>query len=229
MAVTPIAINLNLNKRLPTGRPLSLDEGDENWDKIEVVLVDLVNQINISIGDAFTELIPNNSGIMMSDGIILGTGRLTGTTDWFLCDGQTQNGILTPNLLNLMIVGSGDEFNVGDTGGIDQAPDHFHSDPPSGFHAITVSESPSHDHPLDKNGLPAVFFNNFVQEAGKKANPSFSFAGSAPQTSNVTGTSGSGVSHQHPSGGNTGNAGAHDNKPRYFSLAFIKYCPGVAP
>lgn len=225
--VTTIAINLNLNKRLPTGRPLTLDEGDENWEKLELAFVDLVNQLNIAFGDIITELIPNNSGIMFSDGIILSGGRLSGTTDWFICDGQTQNGIITPDLRDFNIKCAGGIYNVGASGGADAIGDHFHSDPPSGFHAVTGAELPSHTHPLDKNGLPAVFYNSFVQEAGKKGNPSYSFQGNVPSTSFITGNTGGGSSHQHPSGGNTGDAGAHDNRSQWYSLVAIKYCPGI--
>jgi len=220
MAFTPIIINLNLNKRLPTGRPLTLEEGDENWDKLELAFADLVNQLNISLGDAFSELIPNNSGIMFSDGIVLGSGRLTGTTDWFICDGQTQNGIVTPDLRNLMIVGSGDEFNTGDNGGIDQAPDHSHTDPESGFHGLTADENGTHDHPLKTT--ENIYTEPLSGESGGDSFPTAPIAGGVK-----TGTSGLGTPHTHPTGGQTSDDGAHDNKPRYYALVPIKYCPGI--
>jgi len=217
-----IAINLNFNKRLPTGRPLTLDEGDENWDKLEVAFADLVNQINISIGDLSAELIPNNTGIMFSDGIILGSGRLTGTTNWYICDGGTYNGIPTPDLRNLMIVGSGDEYNTGFTGGIDEAPDHPHSlSGTTGGHALTKNEGPEHNHG-DSWGNKVRTQTNSA--AGTNDN---SISGGGQVGLEDLEPSGSGDPHTHPQGGTAAAGGGHDNKPRCYSLAVIKYCPGV--
>jgi len=53
---------------------------------------------------------------------------------WALCDGQTHNGVATPDLRNRFIVGAGSEYNLSDTGGekthtltIDEMPNHGHS------------------------------------------------------------------------------------------------------
>jgi hypothetical protein len=228
MALQEIILNLNLHKRLTEndglGRPLTLDEGDENWDKLDVAIQDLVAQLNLQFDDATTEIMPKGKGIIATDGVIDGDGRLAGSKYWYICDGNIHNTIDTPNLLNRMVVGSGDEFNTGDFGGIDQAPDHQHVDPQSGAHALLVGEMPSHKHPLSKNGKPAVFWDGFVQEAGKKANPSYAFNGSPPETGTETGDEGGNQPHIHPSGGLTSSAGGHDNKPRYYALAWIKYC-----
>lgn len=67
-----------------------------------------MNTFNTKLGGALTELVP--SGII---------AMWSGTVDaipkgWVLCDG-TNN---TPNLRNRFIVGAGDEYNVGDVGGV---------------------------------------------------------------------------------------------------------------
>lgn len=54
---------------------------------------------------------------------------------WYLCNGQ--NG--TPDLRNRFIVGSGDEYSIGDTGGEKE-------------HILTIDEMPSHNHSFTKYG-----------------------------------------------------------------------------
>ncbi len=52
---------------------------------------------------------------------------------WALCNGQTANGVRTPDLRNKFIVGAGDEYAIGDKGG-------------EKTHKLTIQEMPSHRH-----------------------------------------------------------------------------------
>jgi microcystin-dependent protein len=62
---------------------------------------------------------------------------------WVLCDGN--NG--TPDLENRFVVGAGDNYSVGATGG-------------SNTHTLTESEMPSHNHSFDGNVLTSKFNND---------------------------------------------------------------------
>jgi hypothetical protein len=288
MARFPITYRLKLNKRLALSRPLTCEEGDENWCNLERELQRIITQVNVALTEAVGELVPKASGIIATDGTILPSGLLDGTQFYYLCDGLVHNGIPTPDMRNRNILGAdsdeltktfveGDfltagvqyevtpagvgqdysdfggpvlavggelfkatfnalleagmeledtpEFLVGDSGGLDQALDHVHVDPDSGAVGLSVPQLPVHNHPTLKNGKPLVYGSGFVQEAGKKGNPSYMFTNIPPETEDETQTNGSaGASHDHPSGGDTGLAGAHDNKPRYYALAWVKYC-----
>jgi len=213
-----ITLNINLNKRIETGRPLTHDEVDENWELIEQALLDLANAINIELDDILTEVMPKGSGIIATDGVILPSGKLAGTKFWFICDGQTQNTIVTPDMRNRMVIGSGDEFLTGDTGGLDQVVDHSHTDPTTGGHGLTALENGLHDHDVVSGGQN-LYTEPLSGESGGDSFPTQPVGGALK-----TGTSGTGALHDHPGGGQTSDDGAHDNKPRYFALAWIKYC-----
>lgn len=207
-----ININLNLHKRLELSRPLTLAEGDDNWTKIEAIFLELESELNLALDGILTEIMPKGTSIIMSDGVILPSGLLSGTEFWYLCNGNTYNTIDTPNLLNRMIIGSGDDLDLGDTGGSDTVDDHDHTTPESGAHALTEPEMPIHDHVIENNGGAEA-----DEGAGGTHSP-------VNGTDGVSGPAGGGQSHKHPSGGNTGMGGGHDNRSQYYSLAFIKYC-----
>lgn len=76
-------------------------------------------------------------------------------------------------------------------------------------HTLSAPEIPSHTHSLGANGKPAVFWDNFVQEAGGDGNPSYSFNQSVPETSTAT-------------GGVIGGDGPHNNLPPFYGVYFIK-------
>ena len=164
--------------------------------------------------------------------------QLAATTDlWFLADGGTYNGYTTRDLRNRFIVGAGDQYAVGDTGGIENAPTHTHTIAGStAGHTLTGSQSgiKSHFHyaarvanqsqtNLDTN--PEQFIpsrNNIGNELSYLLGSTTSgqFAG---RTSEV----GEAASEAHSHGAGSLNAesgGAHDNRPPYYSLAYITFC-----
>lgn len=94
-------------------------------------------------------MIDKESDIQMFDADGLGTSCWEG---WAFCNGQTfttaDGNFTTTNLLNKFVVGAGDDYEVGDTGGAntvtlteDQMPTHAH----------TVND-PGHDHTVTDNG-----------------------------------------------------------------------------
>ena len=73
-------------------------------------------------------------GTVPVGGIILWSGTADDVPDgWALCNGQTKNGLATPNLCDKFVVGAGGEYKPKDTGGSkevtltsDQMPAHTH-------------------------------------------------------------------------------------------------------
>ena len=156
--------------------------------------------------------------LVPSGGIIMWSGAIGAIpSGWYLCDGT--NG--TPNLQNRFVVGAGDSYAVGDTGGADsvtlsstQIPSHTHS------FSGTTSSNGSHNH-------GAGFAYDVSAEAmyGTKSGPSVSRSNnSAVETKSgqvVTETAGA---HTHTISGTTGAAGSgasHENRPPYYALAYI--------
>lgn len=130
---------------------------------------------------------------------------------WALCDGT--NG--TPNLLNRFIVGAGDSYAVGDTGGADNV-------------TLTTAQIPSHTHTgvTNTTGAHTHVVNNTA--GGVKTPPDSSGSSSIPSEGswgfykyNNTTTTSSG-SHFHTfTTEPTGDGEAHENRPPYYALAYI--------
>lgn len=156
-------------------------------------------------------------------GIIMWSGAVSSIpTGWGLCDGTvyTYSGVSTqsPNLTDRFIVGAGNDYDVGDTGGANsvtlttsQMPSHSHS---SGslatntagehIHQIYANNRGSYGSQLDGLGAFRDDAERLLEDWADTIRP----AGSHSHTiSGSTGSSGSG--------------GAHENRPPYYALAFI--------
>ena len=159
----------------------------------------------------------NSTGVMsfsapsafVSGMIILWSGN-TGNipTGFVLCNGS--NG--TPDLRNRFIVGAGDVYSPGATGGLNeveisqaQLPGHNHS-----FSATTGSDSHSH-----------TYVGALWPSSGPEQNQS---GGPEDRTNfNYQRTTAS-DSHSHSVSGTTGNTGSgqgHENRPPYYALCYI--------
>ncbi|MFD2566064.1 hypothetical protein [Pseudotenacibaculum haliotis] len=146
---------------------------------------------------------------------------------WALCDGT--NG--TPNLTNRFIVGSGDEYNIGDMGGskevaitIAQLPPHNHDGTTQngGIHKHTgttyAAGSHSHSVPAESN-LPGTS-THFSIQGNDRARQQGTAAGSHTHTLNMDDAG----DHNHDfTTNNKGNGEAHENRPPYYALAFIMF------
>lgn len=142
---------------------------------------------------------------------------------WLLCDGNNN----TPDLRDRFIVGAGNNYSVGATGG-------------EATHTLTTDEIPSHTHSINLSGLKAAssgaHTHNVYYEDSKHmygANyifyPGDGSAGSALNWSTDDTTSmfaeESGM-HTHEITGsasiaNTGSGFSHENRPPYYALCFI--------
>lgn len=140
---------------------------------------------------------------LVLNGIYLWGGEFANIPEnFYLCDGMNN----TPNLVGSQLVGAGNAYSPGSTGGIETIT-------PSGTvtiggHALTINEIPSHNHSyIDKynvvnsnyNGQGPYHIQNF--------------------TSNMD-NAGSGQAHGHT--GSTLNGVAYEKSGSYIRLPFIK-------
>lgn len=153
--------------------------------------------------------IPNNS--ITEDKIVTGLGLVpsglicmwsgsTVPTGWYLCDGT--NG--TPDLRDRFVVGAGNEYSIGDTGGEKN-------------HILTESEMPSHTHKLHINNTNFAYYSTESDTEilgtssgdAKLVRPKRSSSYYSQEYSMDAITQA------------TGDGSAHENRPPYYALAFI--------
>lgn len=187
-----------------------------------------------TLGQAFDDVGPKVGDIKIWHGLVANISTVHGP-GWQLADGT--NG--TADLRDRFVVGAGDQYAPGDTGGaatvvlaVDEMPVHNHAvtDPGHG-HAVT---DPKHAHTITDPGHQ----HDYVRYAGTSSGSSPS-GGSGQQalfTDAMTSTVGTnvtinlaptGISVQGaPTGITVQDAGAgaaHENMPPYYALAFIEY------
>ena len=152
--------------------------------------------------------------IIMWSGTIDGNGNPvvggTSNTNWYICDGTYG----TPDLRDRFIVGSGDSYAIGATGGlamvtldISQMPRHRHH-----YSGITASAG-GHRHTYDDR-------YSYGSEA---VGTGFWYAREDSSTTASRTTSWAGA-HSHSYSGYTnyqGQNAAHENRPPYYALAYI--------
>ena len=143
-------------------------------------------------------------------GIIMWSGSVLNIpTGWALCDG-TDN---TPNLQDRFVVGAGQTYAVGDTGG-------------ANWVALSIANMPAHNHSASSTSTSTV------TDPGH----SHSFAGVQPSSGSgtssrtsvpvtkTTAPSTTGITVSTSTSTTIGNAGsgtAHENRPPYYALAYI--------
>lgn len=76
-------------------------------------------------------------------------------------------------------------------------------------HTLTADELPAHTHLLDAQGMPAVFWNVFNQEAGPDTSPTTRGFSNTPYTSTTTGN-------------NTTTGSGHENRPPLITAFCLK-------
>ena len=138
---------------------------------------------------------PTSAPAIPSGGIILWSGS-TGSvpSGWYLCDGT--NG--TPDLRNSFIVGAGNTYAVGATGGTADAIVVSHT------HTATVTD-PGHSHTL-----------NVTDQLGGGGGGGDANSGPVHPSTN-TSTTGISVTNS-----TTGVSGTNQNLPPYYALAYIQ-------
>lgn len=117
---------------------------------------------------------------------------------WVLCDGRND----TPDLRNRFIVGAGDNYNIGVTGGEDK-------------HALTVEEMPRHKHSSD--GIYKYF--------AAKASSIFktSVADLDNNTTNDTELALAKINFDEAEERVKGGGTEHENRPPFYALAYIMF------
>jgi microcystin-dependent protein len=151
---------------------------------------------------------------------------------WLLCDGTNS----TPDLRDRFLVGAGNTYAVGATGGANtvalstsELPSHTHT------FSATTGAAGSHSHGVNDPGHGHTFTTYIKSGAGFSPGPaSYGMVAGTSDYSSVSaqGTSGSGTGisiaavgdHTHSvSGttGSTGGGGSHENRPPYYALCFI--------
>lgn len=134
---------------------------------------------------------------------------------WHLCDGT--NG--TPDLRNRFIVGAGNSYAPGNTGGaLSYTPavtvNAAGTGVQVGYHTLTVGEMPSHSHTL------LIYAGG--ESAGGRCE---AYGGRAYIQGDTCLPTGGNQGHNHPIADNghahTASASAVDSRPPYYALAFI--------
>lgn len=172
-------------------------------EKDLTVLNEQLRRKDRSINDNTSDIATNASDIATntpSGIIVLWSGAISNIpTGWVICDGN--NG--TPDLTDRFIIhadaDSGGTNDVGDTGG-----EHSHT--------LTEAELPSHNHGL---GNHTHTFSKVSEGIQGNSNNYVTHATTYGSVSSQTTSAAS---------GNTDNAGsgsAHENRPKYYALAYI--------
>lgn len=131
-------------------------------------------------------------------------------SNWKLCDGTAG----TPDLRGRFIVGAGDSYSQGDTGGANEV-------------ALTAANMPAHVH-----GSGSLSTSSAGAHTHSMTYRNLSNASGVSQTYvNLSSSSGSGNAgidaagaHTHSISGNTSSVGSgleHENRPPYYALAYI--------
>ena len=174
--------------------------------------------------------------------ILLWSGAANAIPSGFvLCDGNNS----TPDLRNRFVVGAGNSYSVGASGGVNtvtlgtsEIPAHSHStdnhshsfDAGNHTHSFSGSGSSSHSHSFNYQlGSPPYHSNaNMVtRHPMKRSYTELSQnTGNATVSLTVSGNTGNGAvsgntGNANPSTNNTGGGSAHENRPPYYALCYI--------
>jgi microcystin-dependent protein len=232
----------NYVNQLNSAYPAATDgvkEGDDHIRLVKKVLKDTFPNLDAAVTKTATQLNyePREmpiGGIIMWSGVI---GSLP--TNYVLCNGQTvarsdgAGNITTPDLRNRFIVGAGDTYSIGNTGGANEV-------------TLTTAQIPAHTHSITASGSTgaAGAHNHSVYDPGHSHSVALAAsdrtgAGTGailgPAVTTIypgTTAAGTGISlygvgdHTHSlsisvSAANTGGGTSHENRPPYFALAYI--------
>jgi microcystin-dependent protein len=147
-------------------------------------------------------------GYVPQGGIILWSGSVASIpSGWFLCNGS--NG--TPDLRNRFVVGAGDSYAVGATGGADSV-------------TLDASQIPGHTHTFSGSTNTTGAHTHTVPNGNSGGGSTVILNGNARSNDANTPTSSAG-DHSHTFSGTTASTGggnSHENRPPYYALAFIQ-------
>ena len=167
---------------------------------------DVIVSGNITLGGTVTGFTPIG-GIIMWSGSLTANSP-TGYTNWKLCDGSTYGSITTPNLKSRFIVGydpAVTAYNtIGKNGGSESV-------------TLSVAEIPSHSHVINIHDPGHHHkYTTFHEEPGGSGSEEKADADDTYQTQTTQSQTGiTATSNQ------TGGGGSHENRPPYYTLAYI--------
>ena len=148
-----------------------------------------------------TNVVATGTGAFQSGMIIAWSGAVSDIpTGFVLCDGNNS----TPDLRDRFIIGAGNNFNPGNTGG---------------NNSVTLSEAnlPSHQHYVVSNSLGGQNRTNSNVSANNQVAKGTG-AGNLYESYNLASTGGSASAGRSSS---VGSGTAFDNKPLYHALCYI--------
>jgi hypothetical protein len=183
---------------VPTERAVAYGiKADADWNVLVQDLQDHETRIAALEATGGTIISPTNVPI----GVITMWSGAEGDipTGWSLCDGGTVGTVVTPNLQDKFVIGAGNTYNPGDTGG-----------------------SATHSHSVGSTGSGGSHTHSF---SGTTSGPSASTtaasginaAASSSHTHTYSGSTGSAGSHTH----SVGNTASASSLPPYYALCFI--------
>lgn len=163
-----------------------------------------VSQLDTRVGQVESNVSQLNTSLnsAMPKGAIIMWSGVKAPTGWALCDGQTHNGVGTPDLRNRFVVGAGSSYSVGNTGGANNV-------------RLSTSEMPSHNHSVNDQGHSHTTNNNYVVWDRNGVSNRTGADGSSTYSNGVN-RSFTGISINN-NGGNQ----AHENRPPYYALSYI--------
>jgi len=146
------------------------------------------------------------TNLMPSGAIILWSGASNAIpTGFVLCDGTNS----TPDLRNRFVVGAGDTYAVGATGGADSV-------------TLTTSQIPSHNHSATSTSTVTDPGHSHTYRIIEPSGGSSSSTRYGNDATGTTSTSTTGISvSTSTSIGNTGGGNSHENRPPYYALCYI--------
>lgn len=139
---------------------------------------------------------------------------------WYLCDGTFG----TPNLTDRFVVGAGDTYSPGATGG-NNSVTLTTTELPAHTHTGTTDSDGSHDHLIANTDTVAAGSDlngtNTLADVGNLGTSSNYNLGGSATAASIGNTSTEGLHTHSFTTGSTGSGSAFDIRPMYYALAFI--------
>lgn len=161
-----------------------------------------VTNAKIASGAITADKLAPGLSLIPPGSIVMWSGSLaTIPSGWALCNGA--NG--TPDLRDRFVVGAGNAYSVGNTGGQSNV-------------TLTVDQMPVHSHSATANSAGSMEFSQTSSHGGGNV---YYGMGTIQYSNNVAKNA-----HTHPvTVENAGGGQAHENRPPYYALAFIMKLP----
>jgi microcystin-dependent protein len=162
-----------------------------------------------SVGYAFTA----GNGVPKG-GIIMWSGAIADIpADWALCDGVERTRtdgtkVTPPNLKDRFVIGAGNGYAVGATGG-------------ESAHTLTIAEMPSHTHVQDAHTHIQNPHRHTQAKKGVEAGSGEDVADNSTTDEWTTASTTATNQNTTATNQNAGSGSAHNNLPPYYALAFI--------